>query len=72
MCMKGELTMYIMDGQSCDLRDPSPLPKDYVVAMAYVPFQQYGTVYQPEQALASGTLFPDLDKPFYGKKGGRA
>lgn len=57
-----------LDGQSCDLHTPAPLPEDPVPAMAYVPFQQYGAVYEPEKALASGTLFPDLDKPFSGGK----
>ncbi len=54
---------------SCTLQDPEPFPKDPVVAMAYIPFQQYGEVYSPEKALDQGTLFPDLDKPFYGRRG---
>jgi len=37
--------------------------------MAYVPFQQFGAVYEPEMGLRSGTIFPDLDKPFLGKRG---
>ena len=62
-----------LEGQSCDLRSPAPLPTVTVPAMAYVPFQQYGTVYQPEQALTAGTLFPDLDKPFLrGKEAAKA
>ena len=44
------------------------LPKRTSEAMAYVPFQQYGATYQPEQALDNGTLFPDLNKPFAGGK----
>ena len=47
----------------------SPLPKDAVEAMAYVPFQQYNSkLYSPAQALESGTAFPVLDKPFYGSR----
>ena len=62
-----------LEGQSCDLRSPAPLPSVTVPAMAYVPFQQYGAVYQPEQALMAGTLFPDLDKPFLrGKEAAKA
>lgn len=57
-----------LDGQSCDLHVPAPLPEDPVPAMAYVPFQQYGAVYEPEEALLYGTLFPDLNKPFCGGK----
>ena len=47
----------------------SPLPKNPKVAMAYVPFQQLGSVYPAEKALDAGTLFPELDKPFYGRRG---
>lgn len=36
---------------------------DMVVAMAYVPWQQLETVYEPENAFGRGTLFPELDKP---------
>ena len=47
----------------------SPLPQNPQVAMAYVPFQQLGSVYPAEKALDAGTLFPELDKPFYGRRG---
>ncbi|MCI9273184.1 MAG: spore coat associated protein CotJA [Clostridiales bacterium] len=44
-----------------------PLPKNPVVAMAYVPYQgTTGTMYNPEQGLNAGTMFPVLDKPFLG------
>ncbi|MBC8534779.1 spore coat associated protein CotJA [Clostridiales bacterium NSJ-40] len=46
----------------------APLPENMVVAMAYVPFQQFSKVYTPEKALDNGTLFPELDKPFYGRQ----
>lgn len=36
---------------------------DMVVAMAYVPWQTLGTVYQSDTAFMQGTLFPELDKP---------
>ncbi|MBE6762171.1 MAG: spore coat associated protein CotJA [Ruminococcaceae bacterium] len=38
------------------------------LTMAYVPFQQIEGVYNCEEALKSGTLFPNLDKPFLGRK----
>ena len=44
---------------------------DYVLAMAYVPWQQFSTVYEPDRALSAGTIFPELDKPFLAAKGGR-
>lgn len=49
----------------------SSLPSNPQLAMAYVPFQQYNSkLYSPAQALESGTVYPDLDKPFCGKKCG--
>lgn len=41
---------------------------DQVLAMAYVPFQRFGDVYEVERGFIAGTLFAELDKPF---KGGR-
>ncbi len=40
---------------------------DMVVGMAYVPMQQWKDVKEPQEALARGTQFPDLDKPFFGE-----
>lgn len=44
----------------------SPLPANPVVAMAYVPFQTDTATYDEINALACGTLFPCLNKPFKG------
>lgn len=44
------------------------LPKHQVVAMAYVPFQTELVTYNCFEALDNGTLFPELDKKFYGGK----
>lgn len=41
---------------------------DMVLAMAYVPDQKWGDLYDECVALQRGTLFPDLDKPFTGRK----
>ena len=61
----------IIMGQACALKDGrAALPENPALAMAYVPYQSWGNVYEPERALDAGTLFPDLDKPFYGRKGG--
>ena len=54
-----------MDGQGCEM-SRTPLPAMPVVAMAYIPFQQFNTTYTPEQGLEMGTIFPELDKPFLG------
>ena len=36
----------------------------YPLAMAYVPWQNLNTVYEPEGGLCRGTIFPELDKPW--------
>lgn len=45
-------------------------PENTPLAMAYVPFQQWGEVYDEDDALCAGTLFPALDLPF-GRGGTR-
>lgn len=46
-------------------RDMSP---EFVVAMAYVPWQQFGPLYDIEKGLMVGTIFPELDKPSLGRR----
>ena len=41
------------------------------LAMAYVPWQHWNQTYELDKALACGTIFPELDKPFLGKRGVR-
>ncbi len=41
------------------------------LAMAYVPWQNFECTYEPMQGLHAGTIFPELDKPFYGRRGMR-
>lgn len=47
----------------------SPLPKNPVPAMAYIPFQQFSQPYSSNEGFKKGTLFPCLDKPFLGEGG---
>jgi hypothetical protein len=37
--------------------------------MAYVPWQHWSDIYEPERALMYGTVFEDLNKPFLGAGG---
>lgn len=37
---------------------------DMQLATAYIPYQMYGTTYSPAEALARGTLFPALYRPY--------
>ncbi len=41
-----------------------PLPKETALAMAYVPYQNAGKLYSAEHGIETGTLFPELNKPF--------
>lgn len=50
----------------------STFPTHISLAMMYVPFQRFENLYEPEKALERGTLFADLDMPFYGSKKGGA
>ena len=40
-----------------------------VPVMVYIAGQEWNCVYPAERALSQGTLFPALDKPFFGKGG---
>ena len=51
-----------------EMKQTTPLPAVTVEAMAYVPYQQYKTIYSAEKGLENGTIFPELDKPFLGTK----
>ena len=41
----------------------------FPLAMAYVPWQRFGQTYDLSKALCEGTIFPELNKPFCGKRG---
>ena len=38
------------------------------LAMAYVPWQKFENLYDPDTALARGTVFPALDLPFCARE----
>ncbi len=41
----------------------------YPIAMAYVPWQQFTSIYENlEEAFQIGTIFPELNKPFTGRR----
>lgn len=52
----------------CQTKDPLC---GFPLAMAYVPWQTWQAIYEPDQALCQGTIFMELDKPFLGCRGGR-
>lgn len=61
-----ELNIYPVEtypaGAACSLKPY----ENSNIAEAYVPQQQYTVGYSPADALARGTLFPELDKPYCG------
>lgn len=44
-------------------------PEGQVLAMAYVPWQEWRNIYEPGKAIVRGTIFEELDKPFCGAGG---
>lgn len=56
--------------------EPNPCPpqaqphQPMVVGMAYVPWQKWQQPYDYEKGFQAGTIFPDLDLPFLGYRGG--
>ena len=46
----------------------TPFPDDPAFAIAYVRWQEMDRVCEPEDGYARGTIFPELDKPFYGRR----
>ena len=46
----------------------TPFPDDTAYAIAYVRWQQLENVYEVEEGFTQGTIFPCLDKPFYGRR----
>lgn len=49
--------------------EASYIRPDFAIAMAYVPWQQFGGLYEPEKGFETGTIFSELDKPFLGRRG---
>ena len=59
--------------QSMQRPRPGNCAKDQLfgmsMAIAYVPWQYWNQTYQLDKAMQAGTIFPELDKPFLGKRG---
>lgn len=64
-----EMGQRIMKGENgMNHQTKTPFPMDPAFAIAYVRWQTLSNVYEPEEALGQGTLFPELNKPFYGRR----
>ena len=67
-----EFGLFCMDQEPIMPEMPveSSFPAHVSLAMAYVPYQRFENLYDEDKALERGTLFKDLDLPFYGGKRG--
>ena len=53
---------------NCDCMNMPKLPCNMVIAMAYVPWQEFKNISNLKDGYHNGTIFKDLDKPFIGGK----
>ncbi|WP_069997647.1 spore coat associated protein CotJA [Cellulosilyticum sp. I15G10I2] len=60
-----KVDLVMSDSYKYDSLDKMPL------AMAYVPWQKWRNVYDLNMALEVGTIFPELNLPFCGRRGER-
>jgi len=63
-CCPGRNSAQTSDSGSCGCTVMEQVP-----VMVYIVQQEWSGVYPPCRALSQGTLFPVLDKPFFGKGG---
>jgi len=55
----------------CDtVCSPAETRQPMALAMAYVPWQRWQKTYPLEEGFHRGTIFPELDLPFEGKRKG--
>ncbi len=59
----------------CNNKPNKPEPRsmqekedDMVLAMAYVKWQKWQKLYTPDEGFCKGTIFEELDLPFYGRR----
>ena len=53
----------------CSCRIPRDPLEHMTLAMAYVPWQHFTKMYENlEKGYQAGTIFPELDKPFTGRR----
>ena len=57
----------VQAADSDNLRAADVFPAALSLAMAYVPVQRFGSLYEPETGFERGTIYKQLDLPFLGK-----
>lgn len=60
----GNSIPYADRAERMDALPQTDMPASPQLAMAYVPFQQWGNTMEADKALSCGTLFTDLVFPF--------
>ena len=63
-CNDGAVGAVIVGGCADTACNKETTLRDFPVAMAYVPWQDYGNIYALPQALKNGTIFRELDLDF--------
>ena len=56
------------NGALCPIRPEGDSLLGHSLAMVYSPCQEFDGLYTPEVGLSHGTVFMELDKPFYGAR----
>ena len=68
--MANSYSMPVMQsGSSCPYAVSSAPVDEMPLTIGYVPMQQFNTTFELNKALQAGTIFPELCKPFVGKRG---
>lgn len=52
----------------CEYNEYASESFNYSLAMVYSPYQEWQNIYCEEEGFVAGTIFKELDKPFYGPK----
>ena len=63
-CNDGAAEAVIVGGSTDAACNKEIVLRDFPIAMAYVPWQDYGNICAPPQALKNGTIFRELDLDF--------
>lgn len=67
-CDDGAVGAIIIGGGAEAACNKETTLRDFPIAMAYVPWQDYGNIYGQSQALKNGTIFRELDLDFAGRR----
>lgn len=59
----------IIENTATTRTNKTAFPENISLAIAYVAFQENIDMYSAEEGLERGTIFPELFKPFTGKRG---